>query len=374
MTRRLTVAKANGDTGSYRYDPLGRRVARRASIASVTRETYYLHNGWNVELEHDGTRYTHRRSWGLDLSGSLQGAGGVGGLIMTEHLDASGNASHNYYPSYDGNGNITALIDHQGNLAATWRYDAYGNTLATTGDPSLENYRFSTKPYDELTGFYYYGYRYYDPQTGRWPSRDPIKDLGHWALKSPEAKYFSAIGILISGKVDVNSYQLVGNSPLIYLDVNGEWGFIGAAIGFAIGGAVGLATSGGDWKAGLAGAAGGAVAGATLNLAAGKVAGAAALGALAGGAGGLAGGLVKEGLDVAVDDEEFEVEEVVESTVIGIVTGGVLGKILPPIESSNTGSQIIDEALNEFNNEVIGACINAITTSGDAIMDAVQNE
>ncbi len=213
--RLLTVAKANGDTGSYRYDPLGRRVARRASIASVTTETYYLHNGWNVELEHDGTRYTHRRSWGLDLSGSLQGAGGVGGLIMTEHLDASGNASHNYYPSYDGNGNITALIDHQGNLAATWRYDAYGNTLATTGDPSLENYRFSTKPYDELTGFYYYGYRYYDPQTGRWPSRDPIGQIGSFEWFSrrtqillQESEYLKTTWVYGSRATEAEAFEL----------------------------------------------------------------------------------------------------------------------------------------------------------------------
>ncbi len=176
--RLISVAKTTGDTGSYKYDPLGRRVARTASIASVTTTTFYLHNGWNVELEHDGTRYTRRRSWGLDLSGSLQGAGGVGGLIMTEVLDASGTATANYYPSYDGNGNITALIDNSGAVVATWRYDAYGNTLATTGTPSLETYRFSTKPYDELTGLYYYGYRYYDPVTGRWPSRDPIGERG----------------------------------------------------------------------------------------------------------------------------------------------------------------------------------------------------
>jgi RHS repeat-associated protein len=25
---------------------------------------------------------------------------------------------------------------------------------------------------------YYYGYRYYDPETGRWPSRDPIEEQG----------------------------------------------------------------------------------------------------------------------------------------------------------------------------------------------------
>ncbi|MBB5354042.1 RHS repeat-associated protein, partial [Haloferula luteola] len=37
---------------------------------------------------------------------------------------------------------------------------------------------FSTKYQDEETGLYYYGYRYYDPVTGRWPSRDPIGERG----------------------------------------------------------------------------------------------------------------------------------------------------------------------------------------------------
>jgi RHS repeat-associated protein len=39
-------------------------------------------------------------------------------------------------------------------------------------------YRFSTKPIDFKTGLYYYTNRYYDPVTGRWPSRDPIGERG----------------------------------------------------------------------------------------------------------------------------------------------------------------------------------------------------
>ena len=39
-------------------------------------------------------------------------------------------------------------------------------------------HRFSTKSIDIETGLYYYGYRYYDPLTGRWPSRDPIEEEG----------------------------------------------------------------------------------------------------------------------------------------------------------------------------------------------------
>jgi RHS repeat-associated protein len=39
-------------------------------------------------------------------------------------------------------------------------------------------YRFSSKPVDVATGLYYYGYRSYDPITGRWPSRDPMVEEG----------------------------------------------------------------------------------------------------------------------------------------------------------------------------------------------------
>ena len=55
----------------------------------------------------------------------------------------------------------------------------FGEPLRATGPLAKANpFRFSTKYQDEETGFLYYGYRYYDPSTGRWPSRDPIGELG----------------------------------------------------------------------------------------------------------------------------------------------------------------------------------------------------
>ena len=52
------------------------------------------------------------------------------------------------------------------------------NTITPPNPPDRkDNY-----PYDHSTGathqIHYYGYRYYDPVTGRWPSRDPIGELG----------------------------------------------------------------------------------------------------------------------------------------------------------------------------------------------------
>jgi RHS repeat-associated protein len=43
---------------------------------------------------------------------------------------------------------------------------------------NLNAFRFSTKYQDNETGFLYYGYRYYNPSTGKWPSRDPVGERG----------------------------------------------------------------------------------------------------------------------------------------------------------------------------------------------------
>ena len=56
---------------------------------------------------------------------------------------------------------------------------APSNAVSRTVDSGLHlPFRFSTKYLDEETGLYYYGYRYYSPELGRWVSRDPIEETG----------------------------------------------------------------------------------------------------------------------------------------------------------------------------------------------------
>jgi len=109
----------------------------------------------------------------MDLSGSMQGAGGVGGLLSVN----DGTASH--YPTYDGNGNVSEYVDTSATIVAHYEYDSFGNTTTAAGAKKDDfAHRFSTKPIEDETGFYYYGYRYYNPVTGTWPSRDPIREWG----------------------------------------------------------------------------------------------------------------------------------------------------------------------------------------------------
>ncbi|MDT9293404.1 MAG: hypothetical protein P5698_26465, partial [Limnospira sp. PMC 1295.21] len=64
----------------------------------------YLWDGWNLLAEIDPDNQSPLRSyvWGLDLSGSMQGAGGVGGLLSVRIHDGN----HTVLPYYDGNGNV----------------------------------------------------------------------------------------------------------------------------------------------------------------------------------------------------------------------------------------------------------------------------
>jgi len=168
----------------YSYDDIGRRTTKivsnwTGSAWSLSEDIRYLYDGWNLlaEIDSDGAP-VRTYTWGPDLSGSLQGAGGVGGLVaMTVH---SGDDAGDYFYSYDGNGNVTAIVDAtDGTLAAQYEYDPFGSLIRATGDLAFENrFRFSTKYYDDESDFVYYGHRYYNPSLGRWPNRDPIGERG----------------------------------------------------------------------------------------------------------------------------------------------------------------------------------------------------
>jgi len=177
---------------AYFHDHLGRRVRKMVQDLRVddpggmlpptywwhTNEvTTFVYDGWNLIHEHvahtNGTVDEIEYVWGLDLSGSLQGAGGVGGLLFEKRNGVI------YIPCYDANGNITAYVDTNGTVRASYLYDAFGKTITQSGDMAdLFRFRFSTKYFDADTVLYYYGYRYYSPMLQRWINRDPIEESG----------------------------------------------------------------------------------------------------------------------------------------------------------------------------------------------------
>ncbi|OQB82731.1 MAG: tRNA3(Ser)-specific nuclease WapA precursor [Verrucomicrobia bacterium ADurb.Bin122] len=184
---RLVSAATLTAREEYTYDGLGRRVERRTFTASSgltapATTTRYVYDGWRVLEELTSTQsspFTLQSSYtrGLDLSGTLEGAGGIGGLLAMTR-DPAGSATSAYY-FHDGNGNVSTLVSASDALLASYTYTPFGDTLTATGTwASVNAYRFSAKECDAFTGLYYYGLRYYNPQAGRWINRDPIEERG----------------------------------------------------------------------------------------------------------------------------------------------------------------------------------------------------
>ncbi len=164
----------------FTYDAQHRRIERReyhAPTGPVINTERYLYEGWNrVAILNATNQPLQRFTWGDDLSGTPQGAGGVGGLLWIE--DVSSTTTH--LVCADGNGNITSLINATTKaITAAYDYSPFGETIRQSGPYAEANpYRFSTKPRDAVTGLLYYGYRSYKPSWGVWLNRDPIGESG----------------------------------------------------------------------------------------------------------------------------------------------------------------------------------------------------
>jgi len=199
----------------FLYDGMMRRRIRReylwqSGTWALQSEIHYVYDGNLVVQERwfasspagliaqDTITYTR----GSDLSGTLQGAGGIGGLLARTdngQLTAGLSSAHAYYHC-DGNGNVTALVDTNGVILARYTYDAYGNIFSLSGPLATANlYRFSSKEWHPASGLVYYGYRFYDPNLQRWLNRDPIGEEGGG-----------------------NLFCFVGNNALLRFDPSGE--------------------------------------------------------------------------------------------------------------------------------------------------------
>jgi RHS repeat-associated protein len=143
-------------------------------IESTTR---YLYDGLLPIAELDGNNQVTRHiTRGLDLSGSMQGAGGIGGILAITQDNQTG------YPFADGNGNISHIHSPTDEVLASYQYDPYGNKLTQTGPWQNQPYQWSSKEHHQASGLVYYLFRFYLPELGRWPNRDPIEEAGGFNL------------------------------------------------------------------------------------------------------------------------------------------------------------------------------------------------
>ncbi|GAA4027034.1 hypothetical protein GCM10022232_85930 [Streptomyces plumbiresistens] len=221
----LTGLTRSGATSSFGYDPLGGRISK--SIGGTT--SRYLTDGSNplVEQGSSGTTTATTVTSGLDEF-LTRTEGGKTQIYLTDAL-----------------GTVVALADTDGTIATTYAYDPNGTPTAS-GTASSNPYTFTGRE-DDSTGLLYYRSRYYDPQTGRFISQDPIGQAGgvnlyQYALSSPTTYTDPSgnnpliagciVGGLIDGGLDWLTQRLSGRKV--------NWGQVGqaAAIG-CLGGMLG---------------------------------------------------------------------------------------------------------------------------------------
>jgi RHS repeat-associated protein len=186
----------------FAYDYVGRRIQKKVYVWNVGTSTYllqsttkFVYDGWNVTAELDGSNSLIRTYvWGQDISRTLIGAGGMGGLLLINEAGVGRIAG------YDGSENVTMLVKYSdGIISAAYEYDPFGNLLKSVGEYATRNpIRFGTKYTDQESGLVNFGHRYYNSQSGRWLSKDPI---------APEN--------------GINLYSYVVNAPTNFTDPDG---------------------------------------------------------------------------------------------------------------------------------------------------------
>src|SRR5208283_3482296 len=118
---------------TFGYDYQGRRIQKIVTTNSVVFTTnLFLYDGWNlVDLLSSISHLQSSFVWGSDLSGSPQGAGGVGGLLEISYHASS---TTNCFAAYDGNGNVMALVNAaNGTISAEYDYGPFGEAARATG-------------------------------------------------------------------------------------------------------------------------------------------------------------------------------------------------------------------------------------------------
>jgi RHS repeat-associated protein len=108
-----------------------------------------------------------------DASGATCFSYTPGGELLSERLPTGGGTCNGprYYYITDGQGSVTALTDSSGTVQDTYAYDPYGVTTVAGSVPNPWRY---TGGYQDTTGMYKLGARYYSPDLMHWTQQDPV--------------------------------------------------------------------------------------------------------------------------------------------------------------------------------------------------------
>ncbi len=197
--RLLRVTNGSGGmVAEYAYDAAGARIMK-VTPSETVRYTYDAGNLLTrIETGHDLIEYGYdgaghriaRRVNGVETRFVVDTARGVDQVL--EERDGDGNVVARHIHGLerlsvrdggrerwllgDGLGSVHRWVDGNGTAGESYAYDVFGNV--TSGPNDANEWLFTGERTDPVSGLIHLRARYYDPETGRFVSRDPIGVLG----------------------------------------------------------------------------------------------------------------------------------------------------------------------------------------------------
>lgn len=187
--RQLTSATVDGEQVSYTYDMSGVRSNKQVGDTTYTYTTL--------------SGKVMRQTWGDNNALEfVYDDGNQPFAVIYKH----GQTTELYYYVLNAQGDVSAILDSSGKLAASYDYDAWGNcTVYDSSDAAigdLNPLRYRGYYYDAETGFYYLQSRYYDPAICR---------------------FINADGLFTDGFVGSNLFAYCVNDPVNTVDPTGNF-------------------------------------------------------------------------------------------------------------------------------------------------------
>jgi RHS repeat-associated protein len=189
------------DTRVYTYD-YANRLTKVEENTSILGEYVYDGEGKRLQVTENSTTTTYQYM-GFDVLYEENTTGTAARIYSPQgplaRRTATNGESHTFYYHPDNCGSTRLATDEYGNIVSTVTYHPFGEINTRVGS---EDYFFTGKEKDS-TGLLYYGARYYDPEVGRFLTRDPVKGQ----LTDPQT---------------LNAYSYCLGNPLKYVDPDGR--------------------------------------------------------------------------------------------------------------------------------------------------------
>jgi RHS repeat-associated protein len=189
----------DGAIASYSYDPFGRRLWKDVDGS----RTYFHYNDEGLAGEYDASGI-EERTYGYQ----------AGSPWSTNPLFVQEGGEYYWYQN-DHLGTPQKLVAQNGTVVWSATYDSFGKAVVEVATV-VNNLRFPGQYFDAETGLHYNWHRFYDPDTGRYISADPIGLAGGMNL-------YAYVGGNPVNTVDPLGLRGLGFRPPVRIEPHPYW-------------------------------------------------------------------------------------------------------------------------------------------------------